>query len=409
MALARQVEPRCEDCAWITLAAVAVPAAAAIIGGTVSEHRSGQVRARARVAVESASGSASGVAQPVFADSTGQFRFTDLPAGAYLLRAEFRGFAAARFGGRPSTHFGTPIVLDAGGSFAAGLRLKKLGVVTGEVRDDNRVGLAPFEAGAYRAGSPPRFAASNHTGDRGCTASRDWNPEPLSVARRAHSRTSKGFWPPTSARFRGPRNPNPSLPRWTRKPPASTSNPSRGVCARRAAPFCSRNWPRAAMIRGRNRSIRSTRFPLFSTWNWDAAGRYSCPGAIRREDSSRRLLRGEGATLSPGRGEIAASTPPALYVASHGNARSGENGYEFSLHPAEEPELSVVLRPQPATLADRVWSGPVRTTEQLLAGGCSELGLAGGAGQNSGFGGRRGSGCDDPAEGSPKVETVTPD
>jgi hypothetical protein len=393
------------------MALAAVPAAAAIIGGTVSEFRSARVLARARVTVESAAGSSSNVTKSAFADASGQFRFEDLPAGSYYLHAERRGFAAARFGQKPSSKLGTPIVLPADGQFMADLRLKKLGVITGEVQDENRVGLAEFEVSAYRVGLRPRFVASAKTDDRGVFRISGLEPGTYyirseareledqqgllatyfgQVLRAAESKTVMVALDDENAGVRIEPIPGrlSSLGGTLDGPMAADVilQTDAGLRTARVGPGGSFLFPelapggyelmaqsidpghtlsaylRVELGRGRQQvNLQLAASPTVRLRCELRGGGNQARGVsvfLRRreplEENSRRLSCGETALLGPGRWEIAALTPPALYVAAYGNARSGENAYEFSLFPAEEREVAVVLRARPATLSGRV-------------------------------------------------------
>lgn len=392
------------------MALVVPQAVAAIISGTATEYRSGRVLARTRVTVESTSGSSREVTQSVWTDSTGQFRFTGLPAGAYLLRGERRGFATACFGEKPSARSGTPIVLNDGGSFTADLRLRKLGVITGEVQDENLVGLAEFPVTAYRTGTPPRFAASGYTDDRGAfrisglqpgqyyvrSEARELDGREALLAtyfgqalRAAEARTVNVALDEEASGIRiepipgrlssldgvliGPAAADVTLqtdagPRTARVTPGGSFNfaelapGSYDLLAQSTDQ--AHAWSACLRVNvgpGREKvSLQLTPSPIVQL-RCEVRGGSPAEGVsafLRRreplDNNPRRLLCGESATLSPGRWEVAASTPPSLYVSSYGNARIGENAYEFSLSPGEQHELTVLLKPGPASLSGRV-------------------------------------------------------
>jgi len=140
-------------------------ASGASIEGIVVENSAGKPIARARVTLEG-TGSTSGSAT-VFSSSSGQFAFRSLSAGTYLLRVERAGFAVTRYGQRRWNAPGTPIVLDAGTQHIVQLRLRKLGAVTGEINDENQLGLPGVTVHAYRAASKLTLAGSGVTDDRG--------------------------------------------------------------------------------------------------------------------------------------------------------------------------------------------------------------------------------------------------
>lgn len=127
----------------------------------------GRPLARTRVILQPVQGSSGIPVQRTLTNSTGQFWYTRLPAGAYSLRAERSGYAPLEFGQRKWNGPGTPIVLGPDGKFAAELRLAKLGVITGYVTDQNRVGIPSYRVLVYRDGRPLTLTANGVTDDRG--------------------------------------------------------------------------------------------------------------------------------------------------------------------------------------------------------------------------------------------------
>ncbi|MBI3279073.1 MAG: carboxypeptidase regulatory-like domain-containing protein [Acidobacteria bacterium] len=140
---------------------------AAVLKGVVLDNRTGRPLARAKVAIEGVRKTGSGVNLQLFTDRSGEFAVSALPAGAYLVSASRRGYAAVRFGQRSWKAPGTPVVLDRDGDFYAQLRLRRLGVVTGEVLDDNGASLPNCPVYAYRAGPKLKMVAGGETDDRG--------------------------------------------------------------------------------------------------------------------------------------------------------------------------------------------------------------------------------------------------
>jgi protocatechuate 3,4-dioxygenase beta subunit len=136
------------------------------IEGVVLENASGRPVARAQVTLERVGGG--GESRSTLSDSRGRFAFLSLPAGAYLLSARRSGYATARYGQRKWDGAGAPIVLDQTAQFFAELRLPRLGAITGQVTDENGLGLAGHAVYAYRAGERPlRMVAAANTDDRG--------------------------------------------------------------------------------------------------------------------------------------------------------------------------------------------------------------------------------------------------
>ncbi len=138
---------------------------AAVLHGLVLENRSGRPLARARVTLEGVGTAPGGTT--IWADSAGQFSFPSLPAGTYLVSAQRPGYAVAKFGQKDWRSPGTPIVLEREGSFNIQFRLRKLGVIAGEVTDENRVALPGIAVYAYKTGSRLKMQSMAQTDDRG--------------------------------------------------------------------------------------------------------------------------------------------------------------------------------------------------------------------------------------------------
>jgi protocatechuate 3,4-dioxygenase beta subunit len=136
--------------------------AAAVIEGVVVEARLGRPLARTQVVLEGSAG-----VQRSLTDRLGRFLFADLPAGVYYLSASRPGFATTRLGQRRWNGPGTPVVLERDGRFLAELRLPKLGAISGEITDENGVGLPDQQVLVYRRGPPLELVAHGRTDDRG--------------------------------------------------------------------------------------------------------------------------------------------------------------------------------------------------------------------------------------------------
>jgi len=144
-------------------------AIAASIQGTIVEHMSSRPLARAEVklAVIGPLGTA-GSEIKARTNSMGQFLFSRLGVGAYLLSASRSGFAELHYGQKTWKAAGAPIVLaEPGSHYMAELRLRRLGAVAGVVWDENQVGLAEQDVVVYEATRPPKMAAKAKTDDRG--------------------------------------------------------------------------------------------------------------------------------------------------------------------------------------------------------------------------------------------------
>ena len=151
----------------LILHVAAALAGAAVIEGVVIETRSGRPLARVRVSLRSISGAAAVVSNRTYTDASGRFVFSGLPAGAFFVSAEKPNYASASFGQKKWNGKGSPIVLDAGARFVAELHLSRLGVLTGQIRDENGVGIENHPVLVYREGRPPKLAQRGSTDDRG--------------------------------------------------------------------------------------------------------------------------------------------------------------------------------------------------------------------------------------------------
>ena len=100
-------------------------------------------------------------------DSSGRFSFVSLPSGAFLLRAQKQGYAESRYGQRRFKGAGTPIVVEADSAYSAVIRIAKFGAISGEVLDENRLGLPGVAVYAYRSGTPLKMVGGAPSDDRG--------------------------------------------------------------------------------------------------------------------------------------------------------------------------------------------------------------------------------------------------
>ncbi len=143
-----------------------VAAEAAVIDAVVVERSTGLPIARARISVQPLQTGSSPLPY-FFTDSTGHFHLSQPGAGAFYLRAEKRGYAPVYYGQRKWNGPGTPIVLDKDSHFTAELSLSRLGAITGEIVDENGIGLPDVQVYAYRVERPPRLAGQGVSNDRG--------------------------------------------------------------------------------------------------------------------------------------------------------------------------------------------------------------------------------------------------
>lgn len=149
----------------VLLLLLAGTARAAFLEGVVVEHRSNRALARTEVTLQGLGEGA--LSTKALTDSAGQFFFPQLPAGSYLVSASRDGYSRGYFGQRSPNEPGRLIELGADAAFVAEIQLYKLGVITGQVTDENGIGVQDYEVFAYRAGPRLRPFASAHTDDRG--------------------------------------------------------------------------------------------------------------------------------------------------------------------------------------------------------------------------------------------------
>jgi hypothetical protein len=146
------------------IAASALQAAA--IRGIVLDHYTGRPLARTLVTLEAVQAYGSAKIS-VRTGSSGQFAFSPLSPGAYLLTAARASFAVLKYGQKFWNSPGVPIVLSDQSSPFLDLRLHHLGAVTGTVWDENEIGIPDLEVYAYRAAKPPVLIGHDKTDDRG--------------------------------------------------------------------------------------------------------------------------------------------------------------------------------------------------------------------------------------------------
>lgn len=142
--------------------------AAAELEGVVLENLSGRPLARSEVRLEVIAAGATSALRSMLSDSRGRFVFHSLPAGAYLISVRRAGYLTARYGQRRWDGPGTPVVLAAAAHFFAEVRLQRLGVITGQVLDENQVGLTGHPVYAFKESDGAlRMAAGGVSDDRG--------------------------------------------------------------------------------------------------------------------------------------------------------------------------------------------------------------------------------------------------
>jgi hypothetical protein len=148
----------------LLLAAAAVQAA--VIRGVVVENSSGKALARAQIVIAPLPGTP-GQNRAIRTNTYGNFEFSGLPAGAYLVNASRRGFPPVQFGQKNWRAAGSPVIVLEDESKFLNIRMPRFGAITGLVTDENDVGIPDHEVVAYRYGKPPQLAARAQADDRG--------------------------------------------------------------------------------------------------------------------------------------------------------------------------------------------------------------------------------------------------
>ena len=139
---------------------------AAMVRGTVVEHSSGKPLARTLVVLAPLPGT-TGPTLSIRTNTYGIFEFGALPAGAFILSANRRGFPPVQYGQKNWRAAGTPIVLAEDQSTFVTVRMPRYGGITGMVVDENDVGMPEHEVVAYFNTRPPRLAGRAQADDRG--------------------------------------------------------------------------------------------------------------------------------------------------------------------------------------------------------------------------------------------------
>ena len=137
------------------------------MSGIVLEQLSGVPLARSRIRLDRVDTTGRVQSSSVIAGRSGQFTFTNVPAGLYVLNAMREGYAAIAFGQRRPQGTAPPFQVDRDTNLFAELRLRRLGVLTGRVLDENRVGIRRVSVHAYSANPPFRSVGHGETDDRG--------------------------------------------------------------------------------------------------------------------------------------------------------------------------------------------------------------------------------------------------
>jgi hypothetical protein len=139
---------------------------AAVVRGTVVEHQTGKVLARAVVVLQPIGGTP-GEMRSMRTTQFGGFEFDGLAGGSYVLKASRRGFLPMEYGQKRWNSAGMPLALAENETSFLSLRLSRLGSIGGTLLDENDVGLPDHDVVAYRNTKPPQIAAQATSDDRG--------------------------------------------------------------------------------------------------------------------------------------------------------------------------------------------------------------------------------------------------
>jgi hypothetical protein len=152
--------------AWIPLLLTAAWLDAAVVRGTVVAHEGGEPLSQTAVTLRPVGG-AGGSTVNAKTDHFGNFEFSGVAAGAYLLTASRPYFVPALYGQKRWNSAGLPLVVEENGSTALSVRMHRYGAITGRVVDENDVGILGQEVLAYRNELPLEVAARSTTDDYG--------------------------------------------------------------------------------------------------------------------------------------------------------------------------------------------------------------------------------------------------
>ncbi len=143
-----------------------VPIDAAVISGVVLDGSTSRPLARALVTLEPVEGVGSKTLS-ARANRGGQFTFSNVKGGLYLLSASRTGFAPFRYGQKDWKSAGKPMSVEQDGKLFLDIRLHRYGAISGTVLDENEIGIPEQHVVVYRARTPLEVVAGAITDDRG--------------------------------------------------------------------------------------------------------------------------------------------------------------------------------------------------------------------------------------------------
>jgi hypothetical protein len=138
-----------------------------VVSGVVLEQLSGVPLARSRVRLDRFDATGRVQSETVTAGRSGQFTFSGVPDGLYVLTASRDGYAPLAYGQRRSQGTGPAFEVNKETNLFTELRLRKLGVLTGRVFDENRIGIRRVGVSAYSMKPPFRSVGTAESDDRG--------------------------------------------------------------------------------------------------------------------------------------------------------------------------------------------------------------------------------------------------
>lgn len=139
----------------------------AVVSGVVLERISGAPMARSRVRLDRIDATGRVLSASLISGRSGQFTFSGLQPGLYVLTAMREGYASVSFGQRRAQGTAPPFAVEKDSNIFAELRLRKLAAITGRVLDENRIGIRRVSVSAYPLQPPFRSVATAEADDRG--------------------------------------------------------------------------------------------------------------------------------------------------------------------------------------------------------------------------------------------------
>jgi hypothetical protein len=151
---------------WISLLFAAASLAAAVVRGTVVTYDGGEPLSQTAVTLRAVAGAGSSTVNTK-TDHFGNFEFSGVTAGAYLLTASRPYFVPALYGQKRWNSAGLPLVVEDNSTPTLSVRMHRYGGIAGRVVDENDVGILGHEVVAYRNELPLEVVAKAITDDYG--------------------------------------------------------------------------------------------------------------------------------------------------------------------------------------------------------------------------------------------------